>query len=245
MQPIRLFVCLGMALAFAACSAPAPTPTPPTLVPTVDVAAIQTQAAVAIFATQTASVPTITPTSEATPTPRPTSTKVFTSTPRPTLTPDTSAQIPPRKQYNHNFEVTEEYDRIQDVTVAALALRVQDGYKLPGGLVAFFEYKGTQPAIPAFVEFGFISTSADWQYLTCHNLALLLDGETRLAPKTEQMGDVITGGVVETIATRLPVSDFLKIVNAKQVEGKVCNTEFTLTSEQMEALRDVASRMLP
>lgn len=82
-----MFVCLVL---FSSCSS-TPTPTPP---PTVDVSAVQTQAAVAIFATQTASVPTATATPKDTATPRPTNTPNVTNTPvPPTLNPDDAVRL--------------------------------------------------------------------------------------------------------------------------------------------------------
>lgn len=94
-----LFVLLAALVLSVEGCATAPTPTP---APTVDVAAVQTQAAVAIFATQTASVPTVTAippdtaTLAATNTPRTTNTPQpsATSTPRPSATPLPTAVIP-------------------------------------------------------------------------------------------------------------------------------------------------------
>lgn len=246
MQPIRLFVFLGMALAFAACSAPAPTPIPPTTAPTIDVAGVQTQAAQAVFATQTASVPTMTPTLAATPTPKASLTPRPTNTPAATATPDLSKQIPLRGTYAHKYEIKSVYDKFKQRTEISLEPRFSETQRLPGSLVIIYSYPGETPAQPDTVEWGLISVSDTWEYLDCHSTIFLVDGATRFTPETQHDGEVGSSGfVVETVHGLWTLEEFLQVVNAQTVEGQLCNTEFSFSSEQMEALRDVASRMLP
>ena len=77
---MKIAFALVFVFVLAACSGNPPAPT-------VDVSAVRTEAAQAVFATQTASVPTLTNTPEATATPKATVTPQPTNTPKPTVTP--------------------------------------------------------------------------------------------------------------------------------------------------------------
>lgn len=225
--------------------------------PTPDVRAIETQTAAKIFATQTAVIPTQTQTPQATVTPKPTATREPTPPPEPTLTPEPTATlrpsatptpeaaIPPRGTYKHGYEIVEKFDRFEGVTVVQLNPRPSEYQRGPGSLRALYFYWGTTPAKPPTVSFSLVSTSGDWRYLKCYSLSLLLDSLISMHPITKHEGDVGRGYVIEFVNSRFPINEFLQIVNAKKVEGKLCNTEFLLSSEQLEALRDLASRMQP
>jgi hypothetical protein len=177
-------------------------------------------------------------------------TVVVTATPEPTATivstptPDI-AGIPPRGKYKHGYKITEEFDRFKGNTVVALDTRPAEYSRGPGSLSVLYAYKGNTPVVPSEVYFRLVSEADDWQYLKCHMLTLLLDDQISMEPKTEHDGSVGNGYVLEFVMSALSVDEFLQIVNAKKVEGKLCNTEFVLSKEQMEALRDIASRMQP
>lgn len=204
---IALFVLL---ILFACGPATAPT----------DIHAIQTQAAASVFATQTASAPTMAPTAS-------------------------SQAIPPRRKYDNPYNVKETYDKIKDETTVILAYESAEASVGVGGLFVAYTYTGTKPQKPALVYWAFVSRSQEWKFLSCYDLALLLDNSTRLRPKATHDGQVKSGYVIEEVQTELSLEDFLKIVNAKRVDGSVCNTQFTLAPGQMEGLKDVASRMQP
>ncbi|HZQ11022.1 MAG TPA: hypothetical protein VFD70_30910 [Anaerolineae bacterium] len=230
-----LMLCLYLGL--VSCNA-APTAPPATSVPTPDVAAIQTSAAISIFATQTASIPTPTPTRIATNTPQPTNTLEATSTP------DFEQRIPPRQDYKHGYEIKEEYDRFKRITKVSLEPRFSDTKKRPGALAVLYSYPETTPTIPSEVDVAFLSVHDDWEYLECHDLTFLIDNQP-LKVKTDHDGSVGSGYVVETVAGYINTDDFLTLVNAQKVEGQLCRDEFVLTNDQMNALKDVASRMQP
>jgi hypothetical protein len=108
-----------------------------------------------------------------------------------------------------------------------------------------YSYSGTVLSIPKIVIFDLVSSSKDWQYLTCHDVNLLLNGSTRLPLANSHEGSVESGAVLEVMQAFIPTNQFLDIANAKTVEGKICNDVFTFTNDQLEALRDLASRMRP
>ncbi|MCL4394379.1 MAG: hypothetical protein M1482_06170 [Chloroflexi bacterium] len=142
-----------------------------------------------------------------------------------------------------------EYDRIKDITTVLLFPEAEPGKwkREPSNLFVGYAYAGTIPTPPQFVSF--FLTTLIWysQYYSCHDVALLLDQKTRLQFPTTITRSTFPGVFNSTdfIAATLSLDDFLRIVNAKLVEGEVCGTAITFTPEQMEALRDLASRMNP
>lgn len=235
---MKRFFVLVVALASlsSACSSQAA----PAASPNVD-ATVQAAVQATVAAVPTTPPPTQAPSAVPAPTVLPTA----VPSPQPTAAPTPVASIPPRGAYKHPYTVTEKYDRITDVTDVVLKPDLAEEKRGAGSLMAVYTYRGTHPAKPANISFSFVSLSDDWQYLQCHSLSLLLDGKVRMPLDTTHDGDVGRGYVLEFVQSRLPLSQFLQIVNAKQVEGRLCNTQFALSSAQMEALRDLASRMQP
>jgi len=184
-----------------------------------------------------------------TPIPAPTDTPTpsLTDTPAPAPTPELEDLIPPRQDYTHPYDITEEYDKFTSSTDVSLLdpapSNVTD--KKPGALFAFYTYPENDPEPPYTVNIGFFSSHDSWQYLECHSLEFLLDDETYLNPDTTHDGSVNTGYVTEMVNAELPLRDFLILVNSDKVEGRLCFDEFELHSWQMTALQDFASRMLP
>lgn len=74
---------------------------------------------------------------------------------------------------------------------------------------------------------------------------MLIDGTRKDFGNLERDGNVGESYVMEHLTTHIPLEDCLELVNAKVVEGQLFSTEFKLTNEQLEALRDFASRMNP
>ena len=168
-----------------------------------------------------------------------------TATPRPTPTPQLTNLIPARGSYSHSYKITEEFDRFYGVTNVVLLPDAVDAKDNPqGSLVVVYHYNETTPAPPDLISLAFASFHDDWQFLECHNLTLLVDGRS-MPLETTYDGSVESGFVSEQVISEITLRDFLTIVNANKVEGQLCRMEFELTSSQMEALRDVASRMQP
>lgn len=102
---------------------------------------------------------------------------------------------------------------------------------------------GTQRTTPNFVAFSLSTSNVHWQYLRCHSVGLLVDGN-RLEPAgVKHDGNVGRGYVSESITFRVTVNELLWMAVAKKVEGRVCNTEFALNAPEILALRNFASYM--
>jgi hypothetical protein len=154
--------------------------------------------------------------------------------------------VPPRQKYWHVYEIEEEYDRFDNHTAIHLRADVYEAQRRPeGSLSASYWYPGTTPSIPETVSISFAIIHENWQFQQCHHLRLLVDGRS-MRLETTYDGDVITGNLVgEMVFAWLSAQDFLEIVNAEKVEVRLCLMEFEFTPAQMEALRDLASRMQP
>jgi len=249
---------LVVCLALSACGGQA-TPDPAEVARLVDEAVKATVAAMPASEPQVVEVP-VTVVVVATPTPAP-----ATSTPTVPSTPELYELIPPRgglpiygdgrlerqvvgyqKEYRHPYEITEEFDKFTSTTKVHLVPDSDEAYGgKPGALFVLYLYEGKDPTPPATVVFGFYSKHATWKYLECHSLYFLLDGKKQLAVDTDHSGDVGRGYVTEFVSGTLTLKDFLAIVSSTKVEGRLCNDEFRFSLNQMCALQDFASRMLP
>jgi hypothetical protein len=154
-------------------------------------------------------------------------------------------QIPPRASYSHPYEITEEYDRFKDQTV--VTLRPRGAEFLRGRSLAWsYLFSGNEPALPEVVLLTVFSGGDTWKYIDCHDLSILVDDNHAMNLPSDWDGQVEDNGDVgEWVMVGLAIDEFLEIVNATKVELKLCNDEFALSSDQMEALRDVASRTNP
>ncbi len=84
-------------------------------------------------------------------------------------------------------------------------------------------------------------SSNSWQYLRCHFVNFLIDGQPVDAGDTEHDGTVGRGYVIEYVKFNVSLSLIDRMAQARSVEGKVCNTEFTFKPETLRLMRDFAS----
>lgn len=73
----------------------------------------------------------------------------------------------------------------------------------------------------------------DWQYLQCHDVKWLVDGEPLQTADADQDGQVQTGYVQEFVSMPLTLPQIAKFMVAKKVEFRVCNDEFAFDSAQI------------
>ncbi len=76
-----------------------------------------------------------------------------------------------------------------------------------------------------------------WAYLHCHSLSCLADGSPVKLPPSEHDGRVGRGYVMEFISVMTPFSIIEQLSKCEKVEFKLCNTEFTLTKQEMQDLK--------
>jgi hypothetical protein len=109
-------------------------------------------------------------------------------------------------------------------------------------LLAGYEYKGQQKVTPAFVVLGFssIETTSHTEFMSVENrnLILLVDGERLpLGVLAERLFHIERVGNEERLELAVPLTTFMKIANAKMVEGRLGRVEFALKDPHLAALR--------
>jgi hypothetical protein len=160
--------------------------------------------------------------------------------------------IPKSGKFQHGETITVSYDRFKNYTFAnidpMMHLKVlsTDHDLRSLDFSAFYVCPGHKLRPPRDVTFHFMAQSPNsWYRDHLRSLVLLVDGKRLdLGNADWDRGDVVSGMAEESISVDLPLRKFILIVNAKQVEGQLGGTEFVLSDENLEALRDLASRMI-
>jgi len=140
-------------------------------------------------------------------------------------------------------EVQVQYDRFKQKTVVAIGPKFGETHPTLYVLSAFDgESLSKRPDVVAFM---FSAKSESWQYLDCHTTSLLVDGKP-LPLETEHDGSVMSGGdVIEYIKSMITFEKFQQIASAKKVEVQICNTEFSLSDEDMNDLKQFVNLITP
>jgi hypothetical protein len=116
-------------------------------------------------------------------------------------------------------------------------------------LTTLFVFKGrVLEAPPIRVSLGFISKARSQRYGSAASriLRFTLDGGRQLrVAELFRAVDSSAGRVTETLVARLNTPLFLQLTSARRVVGRLGSTPFELREDQLEALRDFASRMSP
>ena len=157
--------------------------------------------------------------------------------------------IPAKRKFDHKIKIKTDYDKFNDTT--DVQMMHTEVYNVRGRKIsmnALYSYPGRTPSKPRVVTLAFNSTSPEWQFLRERNLTILADGRKAGPGRMELINTRIedSGRVTETVSMDIPVIDFLFAINSGTVEIQLSGfgvAEFSLSYEQLEALRDFASRM--
>jgi hypothetical protein len=93
---------------------------------------------------------------------------------------------------------------------------------------------------------GFLARTADAHFTDKRDLTIKADkyvlkfGQMELLQNTSY-----AGGSTQVLATTIPYEVFLRIANAKSLELKLRDNTYLITDDQLEAIRDLASRTVP
>jgi hypothetical protein len=164
----------------------------------------------------------------------------------------------------HNGKVEKSYDQVKEITTVRLNPMQVYGEPLAssdyiGGdeasFNASFTYSGrTLRAQPKRVLFSLTSTSQDWKYTDYRKLTALVDGRRLTLGPLEHVPSFTVNAsanpnsddyIRQGIAVSLPYKTFLRIANGKKVQIRMGPREFELGKNHLEALRDLATRMVP
>ena len=174
------------------------------------------------------------------------------------------ADTTPQRISTHNGKVETSYDQIKEITTVRLYPMQVYGEPLASSQYigsdeasfnASFTYSGrTLRAQPKRVLFSLISTSQDWKYTDFRKLTALVDGRRLTLGPLEHVPSFTVNAsanpnsddyIRQGIAVSLPYKTFLRIANGKKVHIRMGPREFELGKNHLEALRDLATRMVP
>jgi hypothetical protein len=181
-----------------------------------------------------------------------------------TLGPERDAGTTPQGISKPNPYVETTYDQVKEITTVRLSPMQVYGEPLAsshyiGGDEASFDasftYSGrTLRAQPKRILFSLTSTSLDWKYTDFRKLTALVDGKYLNLGPLEQVPSFTVNAsanansddyISQGIAISLTYKTFLRIANGKKVQIRMGPREFELENDHLEALRYLATRMVP
>lgn len=144
------------------------------------------------------------------------------------LSPAGSQIIPPERS------VVVVFDRFKNRTIAKQAVVLQTPPRLaPIASLLLYAFDGNQPLTPARpLTWAMKFSSPDWRYLKCHDVAMLIDGHPAATGEVHHDGDVVRGGVVETLMFEVPPETLEAMAESELVELRVCRDEMRLAGDQ-------------
>lgn len=169
-----------------------------------------------------------------------------------TLSTTTLRDVPAKRTFNHNEKIDWRYDNVKDITVVNLD-KMWVGPHLR--LSAYFGCygQGCDQSTPSYVRIFLTTSSAGgWQLGKGMPVVIRADGRVkRVQPEyaREVQPAKLVGGstygpyYAEYLKFDLSTRAFLSLVNSHSVEMRVGREDLKFTENQMEALRDLASRL--
>jgi hypothetical protein len=156
---------------------------------------------------------------------------------------------PARRIFHHSLTIKTHYDRFKDQTLIDTDYDPYPHTFPSMHIRAFFGFNGrTLTTTPDTLFFEIMSASDEAKFAgEPPQLTALVDGQRMSLGNMYRSNFEVSeaGAVYEYLVTTLKTQDFFKLVNSRSVEMQVGIDEFKLTENQLEALRDLASRMAP
>ncbi len=156
--------------------------------------------------------------------------------------------VPPPSPFKHSAQIVTSFDpSAQGMRTTLQHPRIigREGAGLY--LSATFLYqdpkRSTQPALDMI----FVSSSRDFRYRQAHDLSILCDGKrtayigtVRYQSRTDEQGMAL-----EATTITITYDELLNITRARKVVARLGQSEFELTNNHLESLRELASLMMP
>lgn len=175
-----------------------------------------------------------------------------------------SQSVPAKRKYNYPGKIESTYDKSKDETMVFFRLMpISAGRNLDWeGLTVvsderldvsmYFTYPGQKLATPKWVGMGIKSSIYEPKQYGDYTLTIVRDnhainvgrmtvhkrGEIRISPQRPTVK-------IQLLEASIPYEEFLSIANAKKVKLRIGHREFPLDPENLEAIRDLASRTAP
>lgn len=161
--------------------------------------------------------------------------------------------IPPPSPFKHNARIVTAHDVVKNRMRTTLehphALNKRDGQAAGEAvyLYASFVHQERRSSTRPTVDVAFISVAKEFKRRDSHGLILSID--KRELPTAGAAGyssaTANNGFITEAVKVALSYDELLSITNAKRVDARLGSTEFELTDNHLEALRELAALVAP
>ncbi|HJU56313.1 MAG TPA: hypothetical protein VJ715_17150 [Pyrinomonadaceae bacterium] len=154
--------------------------------------------------------------------------------------------VSPPSPYKHNAEIVTSYDQ----RARRMKTTLEHPNDLGNGLhlAASFYYTDPRLRVTPMIDIIFVAASKQLRFRDAHDLSLRPEGNSAWAfsgPAQYSTGDGPKGMKLERNKITLSYTELLNITKARRVRVRLGATEFELSNNHLEALREVASLMAP
>lgn len=155
--------------------------------------------------------------------------------------------VAPPSPYKHNALIVTSIDQ----NTGRLKTTLEHPRPLSKGLYLYasFFYQDRRLRTPPTIDIYFIHTAKDKEveYAHAHNVSIMADGNAwpfAGAPQyfTERADHKM---ILEKTVVTLPYASLVNLLQAKRVTARIGGTEFELSFNHLESLREIASMMMP
>lgn len=173
---------------------------------------------------------------------------------------------PAKRKYDYPGKIESTYDKSKDETVLFFRLMpVMAGKNLEWGnagtnvtsderlgLSMYFTYRGQTLVTPKWVGMGIASGVYEPKryddytlIIVCDNQAMTVDKMTVRDKGERRYSPVRPTVKFQELEVSMPYEQFLSMANARKVKLRIGHKEIPLDRENLEAIRDLASRTVP
>lgn len=176
---------------------------------------------------------------------------------------------PAKRNFKYDGKIVSSYDNSKNQTLVLIQLMPVKSVEEPRlgidpesigktperlGISFYFYYPGQTLVTPRFVSFGVLYEALDPQKYESHLLSAKIDGQQvdfgKMVVQSEKLMHYRSTTAYKAYTHRILDLDisyesFLRLANAKKVKMKLGDYDFDLSKDQLEAIRDLASRTAP
>ena len=153
--------------------------------------------------------------------------------------------LPAQRRFNHSVTIVKEDDAFNNVSwlrTGWAAVECADGRITSCGLRASVPAGNASSTV--ILEIGAVSTAGRaFGQNVFNDFQLRIDGELITGRHSKAEGDIGPGNARQRMNAEFQIQEFLKLVFAKEVKGRIGALDFKLSAESLECLRDLASRL--
>lgn len=155
---------------------------------------------------------------------------------------EATAQTSAEEAVEIKFDRFRNYTDVRYPSIDQAAKRARN-HLTPTWLVGF---DGQTPIrIPSVLFLTFRKINSSWEYLRCHDVAMLADGVPVQLSPAEHSGNAGRSSVIEHINVSVTFDTARKLSESQLVEFRVCNTEGRFSKADLHGLRGVIEAITP